>query len=90
MAERVSSPSPVNLAFGTRTSLNELIEVVEGVLERRLERETLPARRGDVPHSQADGTRLAGLFPGLDPVALEDGVRATVDWFEQVAASSGS
>jgi UDP-glucose 4-epimerase len=89
VAEHVSSPSPVNLAFGTRTSLNELIEVVEGVLGRRVERETRPGRRGDVPHSQADGTRLAGLFPGVDPVALEDGVRATVDWFEQVRAAAG-
>jgi UDP-glucose 4-epimerase len=87
VAERVSSPSPVNLAFGTRTSLNELIEVVEGVLGRQLERETLPGRRGDVPHSQAEGSRLAALFPGVAPVDLEDGVRATVDWFEQVASS---
>jgi UDP-glucose 4-epimerase len=89
VVSRVSSPNPVNLAFGTRTSLNELIEVIEGVLGRAVEREPLSSRPGDVPHSQADDSRMTRLFPGVEPVPLEEGVRATTSWFEHIRSSAG-
>lgn len=79
--EHSSSAEPVNLAFGTRTSLNQLIALLEEVLRRPLQRQHLPTRPGDVPHSQADGTRLAALLPGLTSVSLFDGLRDTVAWF---------
>ena len=78
---KVTTPSPVNLAFGTRTSLNSLIEVMGGAMNRELEVEFRSPRTGDVYASQADGTLLQELFPQVEAVALEDGVRATVDWF---------
>lgn len=81
---RVTSDRPVNLAFGGRTSLNQLIRLLEEVLGRPLERQTLPARKGDVPHSQASAERLRSLFPAADPVPLEEGLRATVQWFEEL------
>jgi UDP-glucose 4-epimerase len=72
---------PVNLAFGTRVSLLELIERIEDLLGTRLDREHLPMRPGDVRDSQADTTRLRALFPDARPVALTDGLRATIEWF---------
>lgn len=77
---RVVSPEPVNLAFGTRTSLNEVIGLIEDILGRRLERDELPPRPGDVAHSQADCDRLRQLLPELQPVALTEGLRTTVEW----------
>lgn len=82
VAERISSPEPVNLAFGSRTSLRELLGMIERLLGRSVEVERHPLRPGDVPHSQADSTRLRALFPDLEPVALTDGVRETIEWFE--------
>lgn len=87
---RVTSDQPVNLAFGSRTTLLELIRELEGVLGRRLDVEHLPPRPGDVPHSQAANDRLTALFPDLTPVPLQDGLRATVDWFRAEAAAAGS
>lgn len=72
---------PVNLAFGNRVSLLELIERIEQLLGTRLEREHLPVRTGDVRDSQADTRRLRSLFPDMQPVAFEEGVRATLEWF---------
>jgi UDP-glucose 4-epimerase len=72
---------PVNLAFGNRVSLLELIDWMEHLLGTRLEREHLPVRPGDVWDSQADTTRLRSLFPDARPVDLVEGLRATVDWF---------
>ncbi len=78
---RVSDPEPVNLAFGTRVTLLEVIAELEQLLGHGIEVEHLPTRAGDVPHSQADTTRLRSLFPDIEPVPLVEGLRATVDWF---------
>ena len=80
---RVTSPGPVNLAFGTRVSLLELIGVLEEVLGRRLERDHTDPRPGDVRDSQADQETLRALFPGIEPRPLRTGLEATVAWFEQ-------
>jgi UDP-glucose 4-epimerase len=79
----VSDPEPVNLAFGTRVSVLELIDLLERGVGRARERRHDQPRVGDVRDSQADQTRLARLFPAIEPIALEDGLRATVEWFEQ-------
>jgi UDP-glucose 4-epimerase len=82
---RVAFDGPVNLAFGSRVTLLELIERIEVELGQTLERDHQPSRPGDVPHSQADATRLRSLFPDVEPVPLDDGLRATIDWFRSSA-----
>jgi UDP-glucose 4-epimerase len=71
----------VNLAFGTRTDLLDLVARLEAVLGHPVEVTHTEPRPGDVRHSTADGSRLAALFPDLAPVDLDTGLRATVDWF---------
>ena len=80
----VRSLTPVNLAFGTRYSLLELIELLERILDRPLERAHLDPRAGDVRDSQADQTALRALVPDLEPVDFEAGLRQTVDWFRSL------
>jgi UDP-glucose 4-epimerase len=79
---RVSSPQPVNLAFGSRTTLMATIALLRGIMGRRLDIEHLPPRAGDVPHSQAADARLRALFPDLTPIGLRAGLERTVAWFE--------
>lgn len=76
-----TSPTPVNLAFGTRVSLNELRHRFEQLLGRPLEVEHRPTRPGDVRDSQAANGRLRQLFPNVTPVPLDEGLRETVRWF---------
>jgi UDP-glucose 4-epimerase len=85
----VVSPDPVNLAFGGRHSLLELIELLEQTLGRSLERDHGPPRAGDVRDSQADQTALRALFADLEPVSLPDGLRRTVDWFRAGEVTGG-
>ncbi|TBT83123.1 NAD-dependent epimerase/dehydratase family protein [Propioniciclava sinopodophylli] len=73
---------PVNLAFGSRTSLNTLIAMIGEALGTHPQVEHTEPRAGDVRDSQADNSRLRALFPDVEPVPLADGVRATVDWFK--------
>lgn len=84
---RVTSTEPVNLAYGTRTSLLEVVSLLEEVVGHSVQVEHTPARVGDVPHSQAANDHLRALFPDVAPVGLADGLRATVDWFRSGAPS---
>ena len=85
--DRVTSPGPVNLAFGTRTDLLEVIARLEEILGRPLEVTHTPPRVGDVRHSQADHRRLLELFGDLEPVSLAEGLAATVEWMAAGRAS---
>jgi UDP-glucose 4-epimerase len=86
---RVTAPAPVNLAFGSRRSLLEVIEALERVHGRRVTVEHMAPRAGDVRHSQADDRRLRSLFPSAEPVAFETGLSETVEWFERQLATGG-
>ena len=82
---RAGDPDPVNLAYGSRTSLLELIDLLGEVLGAPVTVENVEPRAGDVRDSQADATRLRSLFPQVQPVALRDGLQATVDWFRTLS-----
>lgn len=84
---RTTSDTAVNLAFGTRTSLNGLLTLMETQLGRPIAREYVAARKGDVRHSQADNSRLRQLFPEIEPVPLADGLGATIEWFRSIDRS---
>lgn len=78
---RVESRDPVNLAFGTNTTLLELIEKTEAALGTELTVVHEDQRVGDVRASQSDGVRVRELFPAVQPVLLDDGLARTIAWF---------
>lgn len=83
LRERISHAGPVNLAFGTRTTLLQLIERLEEIMGRPLPRRHVETRVGDVRDSQADNQRLIELVPDLVPTSLDEGLRHTVAWLAE-------
>ena len=79
--DRLVGERPVNLAFGGRATLLELLSVLEELLGHPIPRTHTETRAGDVRDSQADQTRLRALVPTIEPVGIEEGLRRTVDWF---------
>ena len=79
---RVSHLEPLNLAFGQKITLLEVISELEVVLDRNLSVDFQPSRVGDVARSQADSSALRRLFPDVTPSDFADGLRATADWFQ--------
>jgi UDP-glucose 4-epimerase len=77
---RVSHPQPVNLAFGTRVTLLELIRNIESLIGETASIEHVESRAGDVKHSQASNDTLRALFPDVVPVPLDEGLTATIEW----------
>lgn len=84
----VHSNDPINLAFGTNTTLLDLIARLEGLLGSPLTVEHTGPRVGDVRASQSDGLRVRELFPEVLPVSLDEGLAATTRWFGLLPGSS--
>lgn len=78
--ERVTSDTSVNLAFGSRRTILDVLAELEVVLGRPVQRRNAEPRIGDVRHSQADNSRLLELFPGARSTPFESGLRRTVEW----------
>jgi UDP-glucose 4-epimerase len=79
---RVSHLEPLNLAFGQKITLLEVISELETILARPLAVEFQSSRAGDVARSQADSSALRGLFPEVEPADFAAGLRTTANWFE--------
>lgn len=82
--QRLEHSEPVNLAFGTNTNILELVGQIERAAGLVAKVNHKPPRPGDVKHSQADNASLRTLLPMLEPVALEQGLKETVDWFKEI------
>jgi nucleoside-diphosphate-sugar epimerase len=71
----------INVATGSRISINDLFRAVRDLVGARVEPVYAPARPGDVRDSQADIARARQLL-GYEPtVGFEEGLRKTVDWY---------
>jgi nucleoside-diphosphate-sugar epimerase len=72
-----------NLGRAERHTLNELLELLQQIIGKRVKPQYGPDRVGDVKHSEADISRARQAF-GYDPkVGFEEGLRRTVEWFRR-------
>lgn len=78
--EQKCAPTPVNLAFGTRRSLNDVLQDLATVLQRDFQIDFLEPRIGDVKDSQADSSKLLELFGALTPTNFQQALQATADF----------
>ena len=84
VSTQAQSTDPVNLAYGTNTTLLSLIDLMEQQIGQPLVKHFGEPRVGDVKASQADGSRVRTMFPQVEPIPLEDGLRGTLRWFRSV------
>ena len=80
----------INVACGTRISLNELLRVMNRIVGTNIEAVYQEVRHGDVKDSQADiskAKRLLGYTPIVD---LEEGLRHTLAWCQGESAAAAT
>jgi nucleoside-diphosphate-sugar epimerase len=70
----------INVACGTRISLNELLRVMNGIVGTALQPIYKDERAGDVKDSQADISKANELLGYTPSVSLEEGLRHTLEW----------
>ena len=74
----------INIADGGQTTLLQLLELLGGLLGKKVEPTFLPPRVGDVRESLADIT-LARKLLGYEPqVGLEEGLKRTIEYYRQL------
>jgi UDP-glucose 4-epimerase len=86
MAAPDGSGQVINLALGGRTSLLELIAQLEDLSQCRAHVTFLPARPGDVQHSQAAVTRAQEVLGFETQVDVQQGLARTLAYYRQQGA----
>ena len=74
------SKSVFNIGSGVGTQLNELIEIIEDVLGKPIERHYLPARPFDVPVSVLSNALAREELKWAPQMSLRDGIARTATW----------
>jgi nucleoside-diphosphate-sugar epimerase len=77
----------INVATGGRTSLNELLRVMSGIVGADVKAIYKDERAGDVKDSQADITKAKTLLGYAPIVGLEEGLKRTVEWCRTQSAA---
>jgi UDP-glucose 4-epimerase len=76
-----------NVGCGDRVSLLDMIERLETMLGRPLERRHTPPQPGDVRHSRADVSKARRMLGYTAAVPFDEGFRRTVDSFAARSAT---
>jgi UDP-N-acetylglucosamine 4-epimerase len=82
LVENLSCHEVINIAFGERTTLNQLWKRINEMVAINLPANYLPERKGDVEHSLASIDKARTLI-GYEPmVSVLDGLQIAVEWYK--------
>ena len=72
-----------NIAFGERTTLNELFQTIKGIAGSDLAPIYVAERPGDVRHSLADISKARNLLEYDPAVSVREGLKTTFEWYRE-------
>jgi UDP-glucose 4-epimerase len=81
MEQNVITQGAVNVAFGNRIYLNQVLDVLSSIFPEVKVLYDSP-RSGDVKDSQNSPALLTELFPKVEPRNFESALLETIDWFK--------
>ncbi|MFD2244901.1 SDR family oxidoreductase [Pontibacter ruber] len=84
LAENIVQHEVVNIAFGDRTTLNQLWERISNTVGKDLTPQYREERKGDVKHSLADITKAKESFGYQPEFSVLDGLDLTIDWYRNI------
>ena len=79
MENRIRTEGVVNLAYGNRVFLIDVINMLKQEFPN-LRVNNLPNRKGDVKESQNSPELLKSLFPKVNPYQFSDALKETIVW----------
>lgn len=77
----VTSQTPVNLAFGDRITLNEVVAHLQELHSKPIRVQYVDPRAGDVKHSQASSALLTSLLPDVQQPDFVHALKEVYDWY---------
>lgn len=72
-----------NIACGARHSLNDTVRILNELTGKNIKPRYLPARKGDVEHSQADISKARSILGYQPAVQYKEGLARTLEWYRQ-------
>jgi UDP-glucose 4-epimerase len=75
-----------NIGTGTETSVNELARSLMEAAGRTVALESAPARPGELLRSSLDCSKAGGAWQWRPSVTLNDGLKRTYEWIQEVTA----
>jgi UDP-glucose 4-epimerase len=77
-----------NVAYGERTTLNQLLDELRELIGTDVEAEYVASRPGDVLHSWADCSRAREAFGYRPEIGLREGLRRTIEYYQAEGVSA--
>ena len=81
--ERYDGPEPVNLGAGQEIRIRELVELIARLTGFEGEIRWDPTKPDGQPRRMLDTSRAEEWFGFRAEVGLEEGLRRTIDWWQQ-------
>jgi len=81
MEQKIITQGAVNLAYGNRIFLTELVDLLTAEFPN-LQVKNIEIRKGDVKESQNSPELLKGLFPYIQPVTFASALIETIQWLK--------
>jgi UDP-glucuronate 4-epimerase len=78
----------LNVAGGSHTSVNEVLEVFAGLAGRKLSVTRIEAMAGDVRRTGGDTAAIRSMLGWQPTVSLQEGIARQFDWAAQLASPS--
>lgn len=72
----------INIASGTKLSINELLDIIKECLNSDIEAKYLPKRKGDITHSLADVSKMEKIKFKVDSKEFKNQIEETITWFK--------
>jgi GDP-L-fucose synthase len=86
--ERYDGPEPVNLGVGREITIRELVELIARLTDFRGEIRWDPSKPDGQPRRALDTSRAREWFGFEAKTSFEDGLRATIAWYEQARVTA--
>jgi UDP-glucose 4-epimerase len=84
--EKIVCDGPINLAYGNRISLNDVVKLLQ-IYFPDLRVNFKESRVGDVKESQNSPDLLTSLFPTVAPKPFTEALSETIDWLKRHGTS---
>src|SRR6202048_4794783 len=80
----------LHFGVGGRFPMNQTVALLNKISGKSLEAKYEPGRDGDIRDSQADISRAREFLGYEPPVAFEEGLRRTMEWYQEVQAKANA
>jgi UDP-glucose 4-epimerase len=81
ISKKVLHPEPINLAYGNRISLNQVVAILKKSFPHVKVKKS-QTRSGDILHSKNDPKLIKSTYPEITVKNFEDSLLGTIDWFK--------